>query len=134
MTDVVSEVTELYEKGFSRKQIAETTGYSKSYVDLIIRQQNGPQKRRAISKEQEKVILSLNKQGKSLREIGAVVGFSQSAVRTCIKKHEEAEQVKSGEPEPDLPVLERAEKIPRKRGICINGKKYVDVSEFYLGV
>lgn len=95
-------VCQLYKDGHTRQEIADMTGYSKSYVDIIVRNIKGPSERREMNEDQRKKVLEMRKAGKKLREIAAEVGFSQSAVQKYIKNCEyeekEAEEVVEEKP------------------------------------
>ncbi len=92
-------VCQLHKDGYGREEIADMTGYSKSYVDRIIRKIKGPSERRKMSEEQKRKALEMRKDGKKLREIAAEVGFSQSTVQKYIKNcgQEENEEAAGNE-------------------------------------
>lgn len=95
------EVHRLYKAGYSRQEIADATGYSKSYVERIIYAINGPAEKKTLSDSDREQILKLRTEGKTIREIAKEVGFSTSTVQKCLKDQREAEKEKSNNKTPD---------------------------------
>lgn len=126
------EVHRLYKAGYSRQEIADATGYSKSYVERIIYAINGPAEKKTLSESDREQILKLRAEGKTIQEITKEVGFSMSTVQKCLKDQREAEE--EGQPEEFPSKFTMATRKPQIKRTVINGKKYADVSEFYLGV
>lgn len=126
------EVHRLYKAGYSRQEIADATGYSKSYVERIIYAINGPTERKALSEADRKQILKLRTEGKTIQKIAKEVGFSMSTVQKCLKDQKEIEEEKQPEEVPGKFTM--ATRKPQASVTYINGKRYRDVSKFYLGV
>lgn len=126
------EVHRLYKAGYSRQEIADATGYSKSYVERIIYAINGPAEKKTLNEADREQILKLRGEGKTIQEIAKEVGFSMSTVQKCLNDQREAEE--EGQPEEFPSKFTMATRKPQIKRTVINGKKYADVSEFYLGV
>lgn len=130
--DLHKEVHRLSKAGYSRQEIAEATGYSKSYVDRIVYAMNGPTEKKTLSGADREQILKLRAEGKTIQEIAKEVGFSMSTVQKCLKDQKEIEEEKQPEEVPGKFTM--ATRKPQASVTYINGKRYRDVSEFYLGV
>lgn len=126
------EAYRLYKAGYSRQEIADATGYSKSYVERIIYAINGPAEKKTLSEADREQILKLRAEGKTIQKIAQTVGYSMSTVQKCLKDQREAEE--EGQPEESPSKFTMATRKPQIKRTVINGKKYADVSEFYLGV
>lgn len=126
------EVHRLYKAGYSRQEIADATGYSKSYVERIIYAINGPAEKKTLNEADREQILKLRSEGKTIQKIAKEVGFSMSTVQKCLKDQKEIEEEK--QPEEFLSKFTMATRKPQIKRTVINGKKYADVSEFYLGI
>lgn len=127
-------VYRLHKDGQTAKEIADMTGYSEAYVDHLIRKNKKPAGRRLMSDADRETVIALHRDHKTLKEIADVIGFSQSAVQKCVKNFEDAEKEKNPEPEEESFPVEMATRKPQAKVIYVNGKRYQDVSEFYLGV
>ena len=115
------EVYRLSKAGYNKQEIADATGYSKGYVERILYAMNGPAERRTLSETDKERIIKLRGEGKTIKEISAEIGFSMSAVQKCLKE--------------EVPCkFTMATRKPQASVTYINGKRYKDVSEFYLGV
>lgn len=130
--DNYEKIYKMYLEGMNKKEIAKKVGYSEGYVDLLIRKMKGSSERRVMSDDDKKKVIKFRKEGKTIKEIATEVGFSMSAVQKCLKDHEEIKEDK--QPEEMLASFATADKKPQTRVAYINGKRYRDVSEFYLGV
>ena len=126
------EAYRLYKAGYSRQEIADATGYSKSYVERIIYAINGPAERKALSETDREQILKLRGEGKTIQKIAQTVGYSMSTVQKCLKDQRETEEKEQPEEFPSKFTM--ATRKPQIKRTVINGKKYADVSEFYLGI
>lgn len=126
------EAYRLYKAGYSRQEIADATGYSKSYVERIIYAINGPAEKKTLREADREQILKLRGEGKTIQKIAKEVGFSMSTVQKCLKDQREAEE--EGQPEEFPSKFTMATRKPQIKRTVINGKKYADVSEFYLGI
>lgn len=127
-------IYKMYLNGMDKKEIARNTDYSEAYVDLIIRKAKGPTERRSMSDADRNRIKKLRGEGKIIREIASEIGFSMSAVQKYLKEQEETEKEKEKEPENEPVPLAMANRKPQARITYIKGKRYKDVSEFYLGI
>lgn len=125
-------IYKMYLDGMKKKEIAKKTGYSECYVDLLIRKMKGPTERRSMSDADRDKIIKLRGEGKTIREIACEIGFSMSAVQKYLKEQEETEKEKEKEPETEPVPLAMANRKPQARITYIKGKRYKDVSEFYL--
>lgn len=95
----------------------------------------GPTERRSMSDADKDRIIKLRGEGKTIKEIASEIGFSMSAVQKCLKVQEEKEKSQNEEQPEEVPCkFTMATKKPQARVTYINGKRYRDVSEFYLGV
>ena len=126
------EVYRLSKAGYNKQEIADATGYSKGYVERILYAMNGPAERRTLSETDKERIIKLRGEGKTIKEISAEIGFSMSAVQQCLKDQKEIEEEKQPEEVPCKFTM--ATRKPQASVTYINGKRYKDVSEFYLGV
>ncbi len=97
------EAYRLYKAGYSRQEIADATGYSKSYVERIIYAINGPAEKKTLSEADRAQILKLRSEGKTIQKIAKEVGFSMSTVQKCLKEQREAEKSKNETPDPEMP-------------------------------
>lgn len=95
-------VYSLHKSGRSKFEIAKMTGYSISYIAVLIRQMEGPAERRTMSEEHREKVLEMHKAGKKLREIAAEIGFSQAAVQRYIKQCEAGDDAGADRNEPTV--------------------------------
>lgn len=130
--DMHEKVLQLRTEGFSNKEIADLTGYSKGTISVIFKRAGLEHRKRSLSDAEKERILELRAEGKTIQKIAEEIGFSFSVVQKFIKASKEAEEELDQEPEPEYipPVQERK---PEVKTVYINGKRYRDVTAFFTG-
>ncbi len=119
-------------EGYSNQEIADMIGYSKGTVSRIIGRAGLAQQKKSLSDAEKEKILELRAEGKTIQNIAEEIGFSMAAVQKCIKASKEIAEEWNQEPEPEYipPVQERK---PEVKTVYINGKKYRDITAFFMG-
>lgn len=113
-------------EGYSNKEIANLTGYSKSTISVIFKRAGLAQQKKSLSNAEKEKILKLWAGGKTIQKIAEEIGFSMAAVQKCIKKSKEAEDLP-----PEIPPVQ--ERKPEVKTIYIKGKRYKDITAFFMG-
>lgn len=125
-------VLQLRSEGYKNLEIADMVECSKSTVFKILRNAGLTNQKRSLSDAEKERILELRAEGKTMQKIAEEIGFSFSAVQRCIKASKEIVEQRDPEPEPEYipPVQERK---PEVKTVYINGKRYRDVTAFFMG-
>lgn len=93
--------------------------------------------------ENQKTAVSMHNQGKSAKEIGAVIGYSAISVNNMLRylgvkeyKQRKSKQWNRGQQDEDTEkaVYQMAEDRRRIRAVEIQGKRYLDVTDLYAGI
>lgn len=92
--DLHKEVYRLYKAGYNKREIADSTGYSESYVDVLIRKMKPRTERKLVGEADKARIIKLRKEGLTIQKIADEIGFSAAAVQRCLKIQKEAEKAK----------------------------------------
>lgn len=92
-------IYKMYLDGMDKKTIARNTGYSESYVDVIIRKAEGTVGNRRhirhMNDADKDRTIKLRKEGRTIKEIADEIGFSAAAVQRYLKVREEEEKEKA---------------------------------------
>ena len=122
----------MYKNGHDYHFIAEEFGYSADYVRQVIGKEKEPAPpRKHLSDSDKQRIMELRGFGKKLREIAADIGISETTVQRYAK--ECADQGKAAQEE-EIAVLRMApERKPQGKLVIVNGKRYRDVTDLFVG-
>lgn len=128
-------VCELWLAGKSKEEIAEDVGCNVSSINYYLNK-GGIFQRRSIENAIP-MIIKLRQQDKTLKEISDATGFSKKVISRELNKRDLGYRMnhlkldfKKPEEEKD-PNLVYAERKPRIFRVEHEGKKYLDITEFY---
>jgi DNA-binding CsgD family transcriptional regulator len=137
------QVYELYKSGMERKEIAKQMGYNPQYISQIISYMNGSTQRTATEEEIQQMI-ELRQQGKTIKEISEIVGFSygtvqKNLVKAGYKKYGVDRSVETptvySDPEEFVNgTVTMQTRKPQVHEVVIKGKKYQDITELVAGI
>lgn len=128
---------EMYMAGKPMWEIMEKTGYKKASIRTFLNQR-GVNKRTFLADRKEECI-ALHKEGKNCSEIARILSASPAAVRANLKKWGydlKPLSVAGCEREPELEQgvtrLTYADNTKKVGSLVVGGKRYKDVTSFYM--
>lgn len=122
---------QMYKNGHDYHFIAEEFGYSADYVRQVIGKEKEPAPpRKHLNDSDKQRIMELRGSGKKLREIAADIGISETTVQRYAKECTDQEKE---DPEEDFKILMAPERKPQGKLVIVNGKRYRDVTDLFVG-